>query len=520
MQNPALDSSNNPDSSTLGKRLQRRLVEPAGVINTQQLHCHYQATQGTAGRLVQRLALPEQVKFRYGSGVLQPTAIIQRLQRQRRESGDVLNGQFQSTPDAYSARGETIQRSIQPQLRQFHNSRAIAARNSHKLGSSHTNSLQQTVTQEAKVMTKGLVPTTDQNHLQTPVSLVSKKPTSDISKPLVKTSKGGEAEKRKVEKQRKLRIDRQATVSEVNALSSNESHAVQRQVDTNSGTDSNSHPTVTPAQLETSKTASPPSPEKSGTFRISRQARISTAHVSNSLIGQRAESKSPKSQDLPLAQATNQLSASIAQTKVGDSLQAQTNPTVTPAIMPTKAAARKSQSTVSTRSTVPMSSPSKSLPLSWQGQQANLPIQLSAETSIASNPTVVSSRSSQLSDSSGLSRVWLKSTNGLQVSEGLSTIMPSSQKMSLPLAKIPINTNIAIAKSPPEAQIARQTKAVDNSTVQLAMEGNFPTPMSVPETESASASPIDITKVAEQVSRILARQLTVERERRGIGRWH
>ncbi len=98
--------------------------------------------------------------------------------------------------------------------------------------------------------------------------------------------------------------------------------------------------------------------------------------------------------------------------------------------------------------------------------------------------------------------------------------MPSSQKMPLPLAKIPINTNRAIAKRPPEGQIARQTKAVDNSTVQLAMEGNFPTPMSVPETESESASLIDVTKVAEQVSRILARQLVVERERRGIGRWH
>ncbi|MDJ0594342.1 MAG: hypothetical protein QNJ72_30930 [Pleurocapsa sp. MO_226.B13] len=539
MQNPPLDSSNNPDSSTLGKRLQRRLVEPAGVINTQQLHCHYQATQGTPGRLIQRLAVPEQVKFRYGSGVLQPTATIQRLQRQRRESADVLNGEFQSNPYAYSPRGETIQRFIQPQSKQFDNSRAIAGSNPHKLGSSHTNPLQQNVTQEAKVITKGLVPTTDQNHLKTPnpISLVSKKPKSNISTPLVETSKGAGEGKKKLEKHRKLRIDLQGTVSEVNALSSNESHVVQRQVDTDSDTYSNSHPTVTPAQLETSRTASSHSPERFGTFRISRQARISTAHVSNSLIGERGESKSSKSQDLPFAQANSQLSVSTVQrkaqtsvnspslgTKAGATNQPKTKSPVIKGIIQTKAAEATSQSTVSTRSIMPMIANSNSLPLSLQGQQANLPIQLSPvqlspATSIASNPAVVSSSSSQLSDSSGLSRVWLKSTNGLQVSEGLSTIMPSSQKMPLPLAKIPINTHRAIAKPPPEAQISRQTKAVDNSTVQLAMQGNSTMPMSSPETAVAS-SPIDISQVAKQVSRMLARQIVVERERRGLGRWH
>ncbi len=58
---------------------------------------------------------------------------------------------------------------------------------------------------------------------------------------------------------------------------------------------------------------------------------------------------------------------------------------------------------------------------------------------------------------------------------------------------------------------------MENSTVQ-AKSGNPTTPMSTPET--ASASGIDLIKVAEQVSRILARKLMVERERRGIGKWH
>ena len=185
MEDSPLHSSNNPGSSTLGQRLQRRLVKPAGVINTQQLHRHYQATQNTAGRIIQRLALPEQVKFRYGSGVLQPKAIIQRLQRQRTESADVFDGQFQSSP----VPGETVQCFVQPQSRQFQNNRRIEGRNPKRLNRSQTNSLQPTITNETKVMAKPLVKVTDQNHLKTPASLVERKPKSDISQSLVKTSR-------------------------------------------------------------------------------------------------------------------------------------------------------------------------------------------------------------------------------------------------------------------------------------------------------------------------------------------
>ncbi len=624
MEDSPLNSSNNPGSSTLGQRLKRRLVEPAGVINTQQLHCHYQATQGTAGRLIQRLALPEQVKFRYGSGVLRPTAMFQSLQRQRTESADVFNGQFQVTPHAYAARGATVQRSIQPQPRQFQNNREIEGRNPNRLEISHTNPLQPPATQGATVMTKTLVKATDQNHLTTPASLVEKKPKSDISTPFVKTSRGAGEQKSRGETHRQLRSDRQATVKEVNSLSSNESHSVQRQVDTHS----NSNPTVTQTQLETSRALLPPSPETSGTFRISRKATISAVNASNLGARVEGEPQSQKPHDLPLAKAASQLSASTVQRKIDTSanpnslvtgvepttgpktnpplvkgimqksykhqdlplaqsvnsthpsdsvIQSQVNslsrtsnpdlsiqPEIEPnkpqnlplaqgvsstkpsesviedqavtlpqtsnpiarvqgesgqnpdqnlplvkGIIQTKAEETKSQSTVNTRSILAVIPHSKSLPLSLQRQQANLPVQLSQEASVASNSTVVSTKPTQLSSSSELNMVWLKSTNGLQVSEGLSTKTPYSQKLPLPLAITQISTNGAIA---------RQTNAVDNSTVQLAMQGNSTTPMSSPET--ASASPIDVTQVAEQVSRILARQLAVERERRGIGRWH
>jgi hypothetical protein len=46
-------------------------------------------------------------------------------------------------------------------------------------------------------------------------------------------------------------------------------------------------------------------------------------------------------------------------------------------------------------------------------------------------------------------------------------------------------------------------------------------PVSVPASVTTSASPdgLDVVQLAEQVSRILARQLAVERERRALGRW-
>ena len=512
MEDSTLHSFNHPSRSTLGQRLQRRLIEPAGVINTQQLHCHYQGTQKTAGPLIQRLALPEQVKFRYGSGVLQPNAIVQSLQRRRTESADVFNGQFQeATPYVSSTMGETVQRSIQPQPRQFQNSKEINRRNPNRLGRSKTHPLQPSLTQKTTVMTQPLVKATDHNPLKNQASLVEHKPQSDLSTSF-NPPKG---EKSRVQTYQQLRIDRKATFSEVNALSRHPSDSGQRQVETHV----NANSTVDP-----SGALSPPSPQKSSSLRISRKANTSAVQVSNLGARGEGESKSPKSQDWPQAQATRQLSAITVQTKADPSVhsnrlvtrlepttQPKNNPPLVKGTIQTKAAETQSQSTVSPRSIVPVIPPSQSLPLSLQKQQENL---------VASNPTVASTKLTQLSSSSELNRVLLKSADGIEVSEGRSTQTPYRQKMPLALPLARISTNGAIAKRLPEGQIARQTNAVDHSTVQLAMPRNAPTLMSSPEpgSVSGSASPIDITKVAEQVSRILARQLAVERERRGIGR--
>ena len=825
-----------PYSSTLVQRLQRRLVKPAGVINTQQLHGHYQATQSTAGRLVQKSMLPEQVKFRYGSGVLQPTAIMSRLQRQRTESADGFDGQWRVNPDSYSGTGKTAQTFVQTQPRAFQNSRdnsrKIVGKSPTAIGVAdsgydsaplapqraiprwgeqnsesppasnpslgdlggltktrrspiHT-SIQQrpAISQKVTVMTKPLVKETNHNQSKspvslTPVSLVEQKPKSASSTPLGKTIQETGEKGSSQGTQPQLKINRKATLAEINTLSRHESHAVQAQRDTKSITKSSTNPTVTPTQPETSSSSSPPYPEKSGTLRISRKATMTAANASHVARVQSksipdlplAQTNSPSSsstvsrkedssdtviqtqiipnqakssqitspgdsfqnsdQDLPLAKTTSASSPSqvsrkednkdtvihaklsptsgklisetptlskashsqtishsnsipdlpLAKTTSASSpsqvsrkqdnedtvIQAKLSPTSgklisesptlskashsqtishsnsSPDLPLAKTTSASSPSQVSRKEdnddtviqaklsptsgklisksptlsktshshtishsnssldlplakTTSASSPSqvsrkednddtviqakiipnsgkiisqiptlskashshtishsnsspdlplaktnspsyqstiqaKNQPLSKgiiqtklaetnyqptgiiQKQQENLPVQLSQKASIASNPSVVSTTPTQLSSSSELNRVWLKTTNTIEAntieaSKGLSTTSSNHQKLPLPLA---------ITQIKPNGAIARQTNAVENSTVQ-AKSGNPTTPMSTPET--ASASGIDLIKVAEQVSRILARKLMVERERRGIGKWH
>ncbi|NEO49101.1 MAG: hypothetical protein F6K55_35420, partial [Moorea sp. SIO4A3] len=109
--------SGSPENSPLLSRLQRRQEQSGGVINTRQLHRHYQSTQATTGRLTQRLTLPQQINSRYGASGLQPKLNLERFSRPRVESADVSNTYLEPTnvaPSnvALSGRGEGVQRSM------------------------------------------------------------------------------------------------------------------------------------------------------------------------------------------------------------------------------------------------------------------------------------------------------------------------------------------------------------------------------------------------------------------------
>jgi hypothetical protein len=70
------------------------------------------------------------------------------------------------------------------------------------------------------------------------------------------------------------------------------------------------------------------------------------------------------------------------------------------------------------------------------------------------------------------------------------------------------------------AIIARQTLSEPSPALESVPPTSTTTTTSTAETAaSGNTNTVDIQQIAEQVSRILTRQLTVERERRGMGRW-
>jgi hypothetical protein len=68
--------------------------------------------------------------------------------------------------------------------------------------------------------------------------------------------------------------------------------------------------------------------------------------------------------------------------------------------------------------------------------------------------------------------------------------------------------------------IARQENSEVNSQVNTVTFTPVPPASSPTLPTPAAPEEIDIQQIAVQVSRILTRQLTVERERRGMGKWH
>jgi hypothetical protein len=107
--------------------------------------------------------------------------------------------------------------------------------------------------------------------------------------------------------------------------------------------------------------------------------------------------------------------------------------------------------------------------------------------------------------------IWRTHSNSSPTGGSLSTAT-NGRGQTLPLTGHPISST--------RSAIARQMTTTTNSAAE-------PTATSSHETIPSAATPVptaggemNLAQIAEQVSRLLHRKLTVERERRGIGRWH
>jgi hypothetical protein len=97
-------------SSELAQRLRRRLVESPGVINLRQLPTQH--TQNTVSNIIQRSTLPDRVQSHYGSpGIFQPEGIAHLFQRSRTEGFSPLDAPLPSPTATSPLSGGTIQRS-------------------------------------------------------------------------------------------------------------------------------------------------------------------------------------------------------------------------------------------------------------------------------------------------------------------------------------------------------------------------------------------------------------------------
>lgn len=102
--------------------------------------------------------------------------------------------------------------------------------------------------------------------------------------------------------------------------------------------------------------------------------------------------------------------------------------------------------------------------------------------------------------------IWRRSVGRSSLSDGLTGGATGAVGSALPLA-----ISAADGVAPRAARQASTTESTSSTSVESAAPA--------PPEPTASANEINVARLAEQVSRLLARQLAVERERRGRGGW-
>ena len=494
-QNESLPVTHNSEGpSPLAQRLQRRLLTAGGVINTRQLHRHYQSTQRTAGKLNQRLGLPERVQLRYQTSVFQPGEILQRLQRPRKE-----------WPQFPQLQG-------QPRLNQS----PVASYQSDSPWSKGSE-IEQISRFRAEVKGEGaeLLP-------QPPQS-----PTLSINQPLTP-----------------LRISRQATIAAASPQfrfpsSATQSSLLQLQTKPRSPSESASSPQPDNSNPTASVSTRSPS---SGQLRVSRPETMAavpaqftpiTVREAPSSVQRKPELSSELAQELTLVQTPslpqpgkNPLptqASTPAESGTSVSLiqpQAQFTP-ITVREAPSSVQRKPKLSSESTQKLTVVQTPSfpqlEKNPLPTQaGGGGSLPmvkVQQVGSGLIQTQRMPAISGMLKPSSSQGMPSniVWRKSKGESLASESVASSSQEMVRRSLPLA---------INKTNGNGRIARQMDTLANSMVELPAQGTSTIPGSMTEMGAISPPDINLQQLAERVSRILARQLIVERERRGIGRWH
>ncbi|QZZ22024.1 hypothetical protein J5X98_06335 [Leptothermofonsia sichuanensis E412] len=487
------------------QRLQQRLLQMPGVMNTQQLHRHYGQQQATTTRLMRRMDLPERIQSRYQPSGGRSQPFIPRFTGQRTEvseAGGTGMVQRVSASQHWSSSESDSPHSTGQERQPI----SFAVEPSPLTRDSGTPGM-------ASVSAQATVPAPT-GMMATATSVVQAKPNSSpeagnsVSLP----------DSPSILPSGSFRIRRQPVISDlpvvpvsVSPPHSGEPRAsatIQRQpqmplATSLPATSGESHPTspdasaVQPHLPAESGVSAPITAASPLMATVTPVQHHSTEFVWRSPATPEEESVQPKmatylvSPTPAIAPDPVKSLPSLPQKESRDGLTGADNPMGTPI------------KTVAKASTMQLKPQPLPLPLSWS----------------LSRPMPIRQAGNETGKNGGMVLRYPRQTeagisgNGLP---GISTtitgipgaIAPSSQ--SRPLYVPPINR--VLIQRQESNMPSPESSAVDTGTPVSAM----PPPPAPPS--STAAPEVDVAQIAEQVSRIILRRMTVERERRGLSR--
>ena len=512
----------NLQSSALAQRLRQRVVESPGVINLRQLPAQH--TQSAANTIIQRYNLSDRIQSRYNSApIFQPTGIAHLFQRSRAEAFSTLdtplsspsvrgNGEsgignwelgignggtspphpvtFSPSPGTFRVSRrlspETTQSNFEPSLTET-SSGLLSTQNPGEISPSDAMLVSPSVADAIAASPPALESPSERVRVQhlsrsnTSIQRVSI-PQSDRADTPMGTSDNS------IQSQSSLDLPLQRVSLPNRTTQPNAA------IDTASNTTSEAT-TATPITLIQRQSQPTSIARVTQHLESNASVRSHSAPPENIASGQSVIPKPINS--MPLVVARVPLNRETTQTSDTLSTQEQgVRHTVSP--LPLR---------------VPATS-SSSLGLQRQSQEGTAVTFGSAQTNAQDvgyvNTTESRSHQPPVQTTDSASRSVLQNIPATSQPE-MVWRKPSAE--SIPSA-LPIreNGNSAI--------IARQTLLEASPALESVPPTSTTTTTSTAETAaSGNTNTVDIQQIAEQVSRILTRQLTVERERRGMGRW-
>lgn len=528
----------NLQSSALAQRLSRRVVESPGVINLRQLPT--QRTQSAANAIIQRSTLPNQIQSRYSTvGIFHPTGISHLLQRSRTEAFSTLETPLTSPSDRGNGEWRMGNREWgignggtsphYPTISSPQVSSSGTFRVSRRLSSIATQSdselwARETSTDSPLTPTSGNISPSDTvpispsipNESVTPPSNsepgVTSAPLSLSERVRVRHPSRGNTSIQRLSIPQSDRADTPMSISDNSSQSQGSLDLPLQRV----SLPNSDRPTQPNAMISTASNTISEATTSTPIALIQRQtqptsiARV-TAHLEsnasvrslsappeNMASGQSVSSKPISSMPLvvarvPLTQETTQTSDTLSTQEQG--LRHTASP------LPLRVPATSSSSLVLQRQ------PQEGTAVTFGSAQTN-----SQDVSYV-NTTESRSYQPPAQAARPVSRSVVQNIPAPSQPE-IVWRKPSTESVAVPSA-LPVHENIN------NSAIARQTLSEPSPALESVPPTSTTTTTSAAAETAASGNTntVDIQQIAEQVSRILTRQLTVERERRGMGRW-